>query len=113
MAAIAGTVYGELAPLYEAAASRGIAAPTLNACDFYEVAAMLGLATVKPEPEPDEGAPAGTGRHQRPRRAHDARYPTGDELIRQRILAAQGKAPKPEPRPLDPAEAQTLGLNGR
>jgi hypothetical protein len=64
----------EFTPLYEAAASRGVAADALDRCLIWQVAAMLGVKPATAE------APGG------PRLS-------GEALIRARVRAARGQAP--------------------
>ncbi|MBK9181483.1 MAG: hypothetical protein IPM45_18380 [Acidimicrobiales bacterium] len=78
-----------LRPLYRAAFGLGVTAAQLDACQMWQVAAMLDL-----EPRP---------------------HAAGDDrtLIRQRLLAAKGRAPAPRPEPTDAHRRLSGGLPTR
>lgn len=84
----ATTTRSLLRPLYRAAFRLGVTAAQLDACQMWQVAAMLDIGA----------APA----------ANDDR-----SLLRQRVAAAKGRAPAPRARPSDAHRRMSGGLPTR
>lgn len=87
-----GTVFGEFAPLYDAASQRGFTPQAVDEMEIWQLASVLGLAR---EPDPTD--------RQAPQR----------DLIAERVAAARGEAPTPEPDAVDPGIAPLLKMTER
>lgn len=96
-------VFAEVAPIYEALATRGIDEDRANQCTVFGIACMLGLHD--PDRERSSGAPGNAGQRRR-----DPRIPTASDINRMRLEAAEKGLPPPKWGPEHAVDGDTAAL---